>query len=92
MIMIHFEMNLKLGGMIHWINSVYVHPFHRQRGVFTIMYNHVRTKAQEQATLVKCIRLYVDLDNVRAQEVYRRLGMRKIEECFDFFENDYHFL
>ena len=29
MIMIHFEMNLSLGGMIHWINSVYVHPEHR---------------------------------------------------------------
>ena len=30
------------------------------------MYNQIRTKAQEQGPLIKCIRLYVDLDNVRA--------------------------
>ena len=30
MIMIHFEMNISLGGFIHWINSVYVHPDHRK--------------------------------------------------------------
>ena len=38
MIMIHFEMNLSLGGLIHWINSVYVHPAHRNKGIFTLMY------------------------------------------------------
>ena len=63
MIMIHFEMNLYLGGFIHWINSVYVHPDHRQVGVFRLMYNHVVAVAKSQAPLVKCVRLYVDLDN-----------------------------
>ena len=63
MIMIHFEMNLSLGGFIHWINSVYVHPDFRKQGVFRLMYNHVVDVAKSQAPLVKCVRLYVDLDN-----------------------------
>ena len=67
MIMIHHEMNLSLGGFVHWINSVYVHPDHRQKGVFRLLYDHVRSVAENGYPLVKCIRLYVDLDNVVAQ-------------------------
>ena len=63
MIMIHFEMNISLGGLVHWINSVYVHPEFRKQGVFRLMYNHVVDVAKSQAPLVKCVRLYVDLDN-----------------------------
>ena len=63
MIMIHFEMNISLGGFVHWINSVYVHPEFRKQGVFRLMYNHVVDVAKSQAPLVKCVRLYVDLDN-----------------------------
>ena len=29
MMMIHFETSIEVGGMIYWINSVYVHPDHR---------------------------------------------------------------
>ena len=63
MIMIHFEMNISLGGLVHWINSVYVHPEFRKQGVFRLMYNHVVDVAKSQAPLVKCVRLYVDLHN-----------------------------
>ena len=62
MIMIHFEMNITLGGLVHWINSVYVHPEHRKVGVFRMMYDYVVGVAKTEQ-MVKCVRLYVDLDN-----------------------------
>ncbi len=32
----------------------------------------------------KAVRLYVDVDNRKAMEVYERMGMRKLDEsCFD---------
>ena len=63
MMMIHHEMSLRMGGLIHWINSVYVMPAHRKQGVFTLLYNHVLKEAGND---VKCLRLYVDLDNTNA--------------------------
>ena len=41
MMMIHFEMSVFLGGLTYWINSVYVHPDHRMKGVFRALYDHV---------------------------------------------------
>ena len=65
MIMIHHEMKLTLGGFVHWVNSVYVKPDSRQKGIFRQLYSHVRDVASK-VPLVKCIRLYVDLDNKNA--------------------------
>jgi ribosomal protein S18 acetylase RimI-like enzyme len=61
-------------GDIWWIQSVYVHPDHRRRGVFRALYDHAR----EQARLAGAVgvRLYVDDHNAAAQRVYERLGMR----------------
>ena len=41
MMMIHHEMRPQVGGLIHWINSVYVHPDHRKKGVFRALYNRI---------------------------------------------------
>ena len=90
MTMIHYEMNASLGGMIHWINSVYVKEEYRKKGIFRQMYEHIKLKAQEDNN-VKAIRLYVDLDNETAQKVYKRLGMDNIEDNYDFHELDLHF-
>ena len=87
MIMIHFEMNLSLGGLVHWINSVYVHPEHRQQGVFRLMYDYVVGVAKADK-LAKCVRLYVDLENKVAQKAYKAMGMYNIEDNYDFFELD----
>ena len=56
-----------------WVQSVYVVPAYRNRGVFKAMYN----KVQEMAAIegVRQIRLYVDKDNLAAQSVYGKLGM-----------------
>lgn len=61
-------------GDLWWVQSVYVAPEFRRRGVFAALYRHVERAAREQG--VAGIRLYVDEHNAVAQEVYGRLGMR----------------
>jgi len=59
--------------MFWWIQSVYVDPAHRGRGVFTALYRHV----ERVATAAGCcgLRLYVHEHNERARAVYYKLGM-----------------
>ena len=56
-----------------WVQSVYVVPEHRGKGVYRAMYSKVKKMAVEQG--ITQVRLYVDKENTRAQKVYERLGM-----------------
>jgi ribosomal protein S18 acetylase RimI-like enzyme len=67
-------------GWIWWIQSVYVAPEARRRGVYRALYAHVRRLAAADINVCG-IRLYVDKRNARAQEVYRSLGM-----CGDHYQ------
>lgn len=58
-----------------WIQSVYVHPDFRRRGVFQSLYHHVKVLAEE-APDVCGLRLYVEHDNKNAQHTYDALGMQ----------------
>lgn len=58
-----------------WIQSVYVMPEYRKKGVYKAMYATLKDMAQENG--VSQIRLYADRTNLSAQEVYQRLGMRE---------------
>ena len=58
-----------------WIQSVYVHPNWRNRGVFRSMYKYVLQQAESRSDVCG-IRLYVEQDNTRAMAVYDRLGLR----------------
>ena len=58
-----------------WIQSVYVPPEYRRRGVFAAMYRHVEQLARESEGVVG-LRLYVEKDNAAAQRTYASLGMR----------------
>jgi ribosomal protein S18 acetylase RimI-like enzyme len=60
---------------IWWIQSVYVHPEFRKKGVYKSLYKHTRTLAQREG--VKEIRLYVEKENKLAQDVYENLGMNE---------------
>jgi len=62
-------------GDIWWIQSVYVRPDSRRRGVFGALYAHLRAMA-ETAPGVVGLRLYVEVENRTAQATYARLGMR----------------
>jgi GNAT superfamily N-acetyltransferase len=70
-------------GVILWIQSVYVIPEERGRGVYRALYERVRRQVDESADL-KGIRLYVEKRNAAARQVYERLGMTR--EHYDLFE------
>jgi len=61
-------------GFYWWIQSVYVEPAHRRRGVFRALYEHVRMLARQRPDVCG-IRLYVHGHNGRAIETYQQLGM-----------------
>ncbi len=57
-----------------WIQSVYVVPAYRQRGVFSRLYGHIRQRVENEPDLGG-IRLYVEKANKKARSTYSRLGM-----------------
>jgi len=59
--------------MVWWIQSVYVDPGHRRRGLYARLYRHV--EAEARAAGAGGLRLYVDSSNTPAQAVYSALGM-----------------
>lgn len=56
-----------------WIQSVYVEPRHRGKGVYRAMYERVKQMARNEN--VSQVRLYVDKTNNTAQHAYQHLGM-----------------
>ena len=78
-----FEWSDWRNGVILWIQSVYVVPGERGRGVYRALYERVRRQVDESADL-KGIRLYVEKRNAAARQVYERLGMTR--EHYDLFE------
>ncbi len=64
-------------GWFWWIQSVYVREEARRRGVFRALYTHAFAEARRRGDVVG-LRLYVERDNVRAQETYRGLGMEQM--------------
>ena len=61
-------------GRFWWLQSVYVVPAWRRRGVFRALYGHVRAQAAQEPDVCG-FRLYVERDNANAQATYRALGM-----------------
>jgi ribosomal protein S18 acetylase RimI-like enzyme len=61
-------------GVYWWIQSVYVEPPFRRRGVYRALHEEVRTRARNTPGVRGC-RLYVERDNETAQAAYLRLGM-----------------
>ena len=59
-----------------YIQSVYVTPDFRGKGVFKRLYQHVIELAKENDVMF--VRLYVEVENERAQRVYESLGMKKM--------------
>lgn len=57
-----------------WLQSVYVIPEKRGMGIFKQMYNYILAQANESDE-VAGLRLYVDIKNIAAREVYTKLGM-----------------
>jgi ribosomal protein S18 acetylase RimI-like enzyme len=63
-------------GTFWWIQSVYVRPEFRRRGVYRRLYRHIQKLAKADRHVCG-FRLYVERENRRAQQTYRALGMEK---------------
>lgn len=63
-------------GWFWWIQSVYVAPDARRRGVYRALHQHVQSQARRQPDVCG-IRLYTEGANTAAQHVYERLGMNR---------------
>ncbi len=59
---------------VWWIQSLYVIPAYRKKGVFKRMYNHLKETIHHLPD-VAGIRLYVDKSNISAMRVYEAIGM-----------------
>jgi GNAT superfamily N-acetyltransferase len=67
---------------VWWIQSVYVVPEFRRKGVFKKLYSYVRQLAEEQD--IAGLRLYVETRNSTARKTYEALGMSS--EHYSFYE------
>jgi len=73
MLMITYEWSDWRNGNIWWIQSLYVLPEWRRRGVFRALYQYIHQLAQTNN--VKGLRLYVEHANTIAQIAYEHVGM-----------------
>ena len=62
-------------GVMWWIQSVYVNPDLRKRGVFTSIFNYIESLAKIKPE-VKALRLYVMRSNTLGIKTYETLGMK----------------
>jgi len=72
-LMITYEWSDWRNGVVWWIQSVYVVPDHRRRGIYAGLYEEIKRLVERSN--VRGLRLYVDHRNKAAQKVYERLGM-----------------
>ena len=85
-LMITYEWSDWRNGVFWWIQSVYVDPDQRGRGVFRALHNHVLLKAKADPRVCG-LRLYVERENNRAQTVYQRVGF--CPSVYRVFEQDF---
>jgi ribosomal protein S18 acetylase RimI-like enzyme len=72
-LMVTYEWSDWRDAVFWWIQSVYVAPESRRRGIYRRLYEFVKDLAAQQN--VCGFRLYVERENVAAQRTYERLGM-----------------
>ena len=73
-LMLTYEWSDWRNGDWWWIQSVYVAPGHRRKGVYAALYAHVLAGARSDPAVCG-LRLYVERDNANAQRTYESLGM-----------------
>jgi GNAT superfamily N-acetyltransferase len=73
-LMVTYEWSDWRNGCFWWIQSVYVRPEFRRRGLYRALYDFVRNLAGERGGVCG-FRLYVEKDNEVARQTYASLGM-----------------
>lgn len=61
-------------GVFWWVQSVYIQPEFRRKGIYSQLYAHVKELAKEAGNVCG-FRLYVEKKNIVAQKTYEALGM-----------------
>ncbi len=74
-LMITYEWSDWRNGNLWWIQSVYVAPAYRRKGVFRALFEHVHALAR-RCREVRALRLYMHSANGRARQTYESLGMK----------------
>ena len=72
-LMITYEWSDWRNGTIWWIQSVYVHPDWRRKGVFSALYRHVESLVAAEPSVMACGSTSKKI--TRAQQTYEALGM-----------------
>ena len=75
-LLITYEWSDWRNGRFWWIQSVYVRPEHRRRGIYRVLHEFVRDRARTAGDVVG-LRLYVERENAAAQRTYAALGMNE---------------
>jgi len=73
-LMITYEWSDWRNGLFWWIQSVYVIPEFRRKGVYKKMYLTIKAMAKDKPDVCG-FRLYVEKENTNAQKTYAALGM-----------------
>lgn len=73
-LMVTYEWSDWRNGQWWWLQSVYVPEAFRRRGVFRALHAEAERRARATAGVIG-LRLYVERDNVNAQQTYAMLGM-----------------
>ena len=73
-LMVTYEWSDWRNGLWWWVQSVYVRPEFRRRGVYTALHHHVAEAAKAEGGVCG-LRLYVEQENTIAQKVYQSLEM-----------------
>ena len=84
--LITYEWSDWRNGNFWWIQSVYVLPQFRGRGVFRALYSHLEALARAEPQVCG-LRLYVEPTNARAQATYEKCGMKRAD--YQMFEVDF---
>jgi ribosomal protein S18 acetylase RimI-like enzyme len=75
-LMITYEWSDWRNGAFWWLQSVYVLPAFRRKGVYLALHETVKSMAKNGRPKVCGIRLYVDGRNASAQATYKKMGMK----------------
>jgi GNAT superfamily N-acetyltransferase len=73
-LMITYEWSDWRNAWFWWIQSVYILPEARGRRIYSQLYDFVRAKAAAEGKVCG-FRLYVETENLHAQQVYEKVGM-----------------
>ena len=84
-LMITREWSDRRNGYFWWIQSVFVHKEHREKDLYTVLYEHVVTRAKNMGAVV--LRLCVDSKDIYTQKVYEQLGVKNSH--YLFYEEDW---